>query len=175
VLLAPEAFAAAGPQAAWLFHALSADARVLNADVWSPEPGQVIVAVQGREGDGSASGDLVEAVRAHLARPDIKPLTDILTVRSVQNVGYAIAVECFILPGPAPELVRAEVTQALQAMAAARRTPSRDVPRSAVFAAASTPAVDKVLVAQPVTDIARGSGEVGICTGIDVTVTVYDG
>lgn len=175
VLLAPEAFAAAGPQGAYVFHALSADARVLNADVWSPSPGQVIVAVQSREADGTASEELVEAVRGHLARPDIKPLTDILSVRSVANVPYAIEAECFVLPGPAPALVRQEIVAAIEAMAAARRTPARDVPRSAIFAAASIPAVDKAIIASPAVDIARDHGEVGICTSVDVTVTVYDG
>ncbi|PWE52280.1 baseplate assembly protein, partial [Metarhizobium album] len=63
VLLAPEAFSTAGAHGAYVFHALSADPRVLNVDVWSPAPGEVTVAVQSREGDGLAPTDLVAAVR----------------------------------------------------------------------------------------------------------------
>lgn len=175
VLLAPEAFAAAGPHAAWVFHALSADPRVLNVDIWSGEPGRVSVAVQSRDDDGLAGEDLLDAVRAHLNRSDIRPLTDVVNVMSVTNIPYTIAVEGFVLPGPAPELIRAEMVAALEAMAATRRTPSRDVPRSAVFAAAAIGPVDKVLVSEPPADIARGHGEVGLCTSIDATVTSYDG
>lgn len=175
VLLAPEAFAGAGPLGAWLFHTLSADGRVLNADIWSPERGHVIVAVQSREGDGEASPELLDAVRAHLAQPHIKPLTDILTVRSVINVPYTIAVEGFVLPGPAPAPVRAEVLASLEKMAAARRTPARDVPRSAVFAAASIEPVDSVVVTAPADDVAMNRGEVAVCTGITAEVSTYAG
>lgn len=175
VLLAPEAFASAGPQAAWLFHAMSADARVLNADVWSPAPGSVTVAIQARGGDGTADEDLIEIVRAHLSQAHIKPLTDSLTVRSVVNVPYAINVHAFVQPGPSTELVREQIVASLQAMAAARRTPARDVPRSAIYAAASVGPVDKVIVIDPASDIARDRGEVGVCVGMTVVVETHDG
>lgn len=173
VLLAPEAFGAAGPIGAYVFHALSADPMVLNADVWSPGPGEVSVAIQSREGDGTASEETLQRVRAHLRRDDIKPLTDDLGVASVVNHPYEISVEVFIAPGPDPQTVRDQVEASLAAMAAGRRTPARDVPRSAVYAAASVGPVDRVVVNQPTSDIARGNGEVGIVTGINVTVTVY--
>jgi phage-related baseplate assembly protein len=176
VLLAPEAWAAAGPIGAYVFHAGQADAEVLNADVWTVHgSGVVNVAIQSRVGDGLASDELVERVAAHLNRNDIKPLTDHVVVRSVVNVPYAIDVQCFVLPGPDPMMAKQEVQASLAAMAAARRTPSRDVPRSAVYAAASVGAVDHVLVAEPVADIARGHGEVAVCTGIEVTVSTHDG
>ena len=112
--------------------------------------------------------------KPRLNRDDIKPLTDVVTVRSVVNVPYVITVEGFVMPGPDPLMVKQAMVDSLTAMAAARRTPARDVPRSAVFAAASTGSVDKVSVVSPEADIARGYGEVAICTGINVTVTVYD-
>ena len=114
-------------------------------------------------------------VRDYLHRPDIKPLTDVVSVRSVRNVAYAIKLEAFVLPGPDPVMIHEEVVASLAAMVAARRTPARDVPRSAVFAAAHVGPVDKVLVTDPATDIARDYGEAGICTGIEVKVTTYDG
>lgn len=174
LLLAPEAFAAAGPHGAYVFHALSSDPRVLNADVWSDAPGVVNVAVQSRLGSGVPTTDLVEAVRAHLNRRDVKPLTDVVNVRPVVNVPYRIEVDGFVLPGPDREAVKAAMLDALTAMAASRRTPSRDVPRSAVFAAASVGPLDKAVVIEPATDIARGYGEVADLTGIIARVTTYD-
>ena len=175
VLLSPEAFGAAGPLGAYAYHALSADPRVLNVDPWSPAPGEVTVAVQSIEGEGEAAADLVEAVRARLHRDAIKPLTDVVNVRSVENFDYTINVECFILPGPDPLAVKEAVEESLAKMASARRTPSRDVPRSAVTAAAHIDPVDRVAVSAPASDVAMGYGEVGICTAINVTVTVHDG
>lgn len=173
VLLAPEAFAAAGPAGAYAFHALSADPRVLNVDVWSPNAGEVMVAIQSREGNGLAPDDLVEAVRAHLARPDIKPLTDVLAVRSVTNHPFAVSLDAYVLPGPDPVAVKTEIEAAITAMAATRRTPSRDMPRSAVTGAAQIAVVDKVTLVTPSVDIAMGYGEVPVLSGMDVRVHTH--
>ena len=174
-LLAPEAFSSAGAPGGYVFHALGADPRVLNVDVWSPMPGHVNVAVQSREGDGAAPEDLLEAVRAHLSREDIKPLTDILSVRSVVNVPYDVVGTGYVLPGPDALAVRDQAIAAIEAMAAQRRTPSRDLPRSAVFEAASVGAMDKVILSSPAVDIARAYGEVAVLNSVDFGVVSYDG
>lgn len=175
VLLATEAFATAGTFAAYVFHGLSADPNVRNVDVWSPGPGEVHLAVQSREGDGMPSVDLVDAVRTHLYRPEIKPLTDMLTVIPVSNIYYTIAVNAYVLPGPDPVIVQAEVEKSLAAMVERRRVPSRDVPRSAIYAAAQVDPVDLVEITHPLADLIVGDGEVAVCTGITVTVQTHDG
>jgi len=175
VLLAPEAFSSAGAPGGYVFHALGSDPRVLNVDVWSPMPGHVNVAVQSREGDGLAPVDLVDAVRAHLSREDIKPLTDILSVRSVVNVAYEVVGVGYVLPGPDAAAVRDQAVTAIEAMAAVRRTPSRDVPRSAIFDAASVGPMDKVILTFPAVDIARDFGEVAVLSAIIFEVISYDG
>ncbi len=175
LLLAPEAYATAGTAGSYIFHALWADARVLNADVWTPAPGEVTVAIQSREGDGAAPDDLVEAVRSHLTRKDIKPLTDVVTVRSVENVGFVVSLDAYILPGPDPLAVEAAIRQSVLKMTASRRTPARDMPRSAIVGAAQLDIVDKITLATPVADIARGYGEVPVMTNLDVRVHNHDG
>lgn len=175
VLVAPEAYGAAGPHGAYVYHALSADARVTAVDVWSPSPGAVTVAVQTAETDGTASAEVLTAVRSRLSAPEIKPLTDALTVRSVTAIPYAIEVVVYVLPGPDPEVIRASALASLTAMAAARKTPSRDVPLSAIYAAASVGGVERVAIISPGADVARGVGEVGHCSGITVSVEATDG
>lgn len=175
VLLAPEAFAAAGPRGAYIYHALTSDSRVLNVDVWKPAPGEVIVAVQSREGDGTASGDLIAAVRAYLHQDKIKPLTDVVTVRSIVNHRFSIDLDAYVQSGPDPLLIRTEIISAVSAMVAGRRTPARDMPRSAIIAAAQLGAVDKVTLTAPAVDIARGYGEVAVLENLTVRVSTYDG
>lgn len=175
LLLAPEAYATAGTAGSYIFHALWADARVLNADVWTPAPGEVTVAIQSRESDGAAPDDLVEAVRSHLTRKDIKSLTDVVTVRSVENVGFAVSLDAYILPGPDPLAVEAAIRQSVLKMTASRRTPARDMPRSAIVGAAQLDIVDKVTLLTPSADIARGYGEVPVMTNLDVRVHNHDG
>lgn len=174
-LLAPEAFATAGTHGGYVFHALTADVRVINADVWTPAPGEVRVAIQAREGLGAAGSDIVEAVRAHLYRKDIKPLTDVVSVSSVSLHEYAIDVTVYVRPGPDPLAVKTAAADSLSTMVAARRMPGRDVPVSAVIAAASVGPVDRVAVASPLSDVVMGNGELAVCTGINVTVETHDG
>lgn len=175
LLLAPEAYATAGTAGGYLFHALWADARVLNADVWCPSPGNVVVAVQSREGTGIAASDLIQTVRTHLSRSDIKPLTDVVTVRSVVNVPYSVSLDAYVLPGPDQTAVGEAIRSAVAKTAAARRTPARDMPRSAIIAAAQLDAVDKIILASPMSDIASGYGEVPVIDGLEVRVHTYDG
>lgn len=169
LLLSPEA-AAAGTEGGYEFHALSADIRVMNANVWSPSPGQVNIAVQAREGLGEADSGLVAAVHTHLHRRDIKPLTDVVTVRSVKPRRYAISARVYARPGPDPAAVRTLVIDSLTSMAAARRIPARDVPMSAIVAAASVGPVDRVVLTEPLSDMIMDNGELAVCTGIDVEV-----
>lgn len=175
LLLAPEAYATAGTEGGFLFHALSADPGVINADVWSPSLGEVQIAIQARDGLAAASADLVEVVRRHMHRKDVKPLTDMVSVRSVTTHDYQIDVTVFIRPGPDPAAVRVVVEDSLAAMAASRRMPARDVPRSAIIAAASVGPVDRVSVAAPLADVVMGDGELAVCTGIAVNVETHDG
>ncbi|PZP64493.1 MAG: baseplate assembly protein [Delftia acidovorans] len=175
LLLAPEAYATAGTAGGYLFHALWADPRVLNADVWCPSPGNVVVAVQSRANDGTAPSDLIQAVRSHLTRSDIKPLTDVVTVRSVTNVAYSVSVDAYILAGPDQNAVEDAIRLSVAKTAASRRTPARDMPRSAIIAAAQLDVVDKVILASPMTDIASGYGEVPVIDSIEVRVHTYDG
>lgn len=175
ILLAPEAFSAAGTQGAYMYHALAADPRVRHVDAWSPAPGQVIVAIQSREGKGRASDELVEKVRLYLSREDIKPLTDALSVRSASIIDYEIELTGFILPGPAPDTVREDMVASIEAMTLARKTPSRDVPLSAIKAAAHVGPVDRVVVNRPTSDVIVGRGEVPNMTKLSVKVETYDG
>lgn len=175
VLLAPEAFAAAGPRGAYIYHALTADSRVLNADVWSPSPGAVVVAIQSREGDGSAPDDLVSAVRTYINQDHIKSLTDYVTVQSVANHLFSIDLDAYVMSGPDISLIKSEIIASINAMVLARRTPSRDMPRSAIIAAAHIGSVDKVILTNPTLDIAHGYGEVALLEDLVVRVTRYDG
>lgn len=175
VLLAPEAFSTAGSEGAYRFHALSASVDVVNVDVWKSGPGQVRVAIQSAGPRGIAEQPLIELVRDHLHQKDIKPLTDMVSVSSVKSFDYSIDVEGFVLPGPDPLAVKKLMEDSLFKMAIARFTPTRDVPLSAIYAAATVGPVDRVVIKTPLADIARGDGELANCTGIKVKVQTHDG
>lgn len=66
IQLAPEGFSVAGPEGAYVFHALSADADVLDASATSPTPDDIRAIVSGVLDANSASPALVSAMNAAL-------------------------------------------------------------------------------------------------------------
>jgi len=76
------------------------DADVKDIQAVSPEPGEVVVYVLSRTGNGEASPELLSIVEAALNAEDIRPLTDHVTVSSATIVPYAVEAELITLPGP---------------------------------------------------------------------------
>lgn len=66
MVLAPEGYSVAGPEGAYIFHALSADADVLDASATSPEPEDIRALVLSVLADHSAAPELVTAMTAAL-------------------------------------------------------------------------------------------------------------
>ena len=73
IILAPEGYSVAGPEGAYIFHALSADPDVLDASATSPTPGEVVVTVLSRTGDGTAPPELLATVEAAVSADDVPP------------------------------------------------------------------------------------------------------
>ncbi len=76
VQLSLEGHRTAGPVGSYLFWGLSADPRVKDIDVASPNPGEVRITVLSIEGDGTPDQELLETVDAALNHEDVRPLTD---------------------------------------------------------------------------------------------------
>ncbi|TAE85068.1 MAG: baseplate assembly protein, partial [Verrucomicrobia bacterium] len=90
IQLSLEGFSVAGPRGAYIFHGLSADPNVLDISATSPDPGEVVITVLSRLGNGSASNDLLDAVEARLNADEIRPLTDLVTVQSASIVNFHV-------------------------------------------------------------------------------------
>lgn len=174
VQLAPEGYTVAGSQGSYVFHALGADGNVKDAQAVSPTPGAVTVYVLSREGNGTASVDLVDAVDATLSADTIRPMTDNVTVLSASITEYSVSAALTLYPGPDAELVRATAEQAVRSHVAERHRLGYDVTRSGLFAALHRAGVQNVALASPAADIVVGSGQAAFCTGVTVTVAGTD-
>ncbi|MEI2387477.1 baseplate J/gp47 family protein [Breoghania sp. JC706] len=172
VLLALEAFAAAGPAGAYEYHARAADARVKGVGLSVPQPGAVTVAVLSREGDGTASADLVSAVRARLMQDDIRPLTDAVTVKPATITAFEIAVTLVIPAGPDPAVLQAAAKTALGTLATSRHQVGQAVYLSSIVAAAHVSNVQAVRVVSPASDLVAAADEALWCSGITVAMEV---
>lgn len=203
MMLAFEGFSTAGPEGAYVFHALSADAGVLDASASSPTPddlkqivmdvleanaalpglvadmqdaldaadwpGDVRVAILARDGDGTPSPAILEAVAAKLSADDVRPLTDNPIIEAAQILPYSVNLTIYTLAGPGAQVVIDTATARVSAFVAAMRKLGRDVTRSGLIAAAHIEGVHSVVVTSPAADVICERNQAAHCTGIDVT------
>jgi phage-related baseplate assembly protein len=174
VLLAPDSYSVAGPASAYVFHALSADADVLDASAVSPRPGEVTVSILSRNGDGTASPELVAAVRDLLAGDEVRPLTDRVTVQSAELLPFDITAQLVLYPGPDAQLILDTATAALDQLLATNRRLGRNIARSAIIAALHVGGVQNVNLVEPVADVFVEQTQVGSVGAIDVTIAGFD-
>ncbi|WP_396016013.1 baseplate assembly protein [Escherichia coli] len=169
-----EGLSVAGPTAAYEFWGRSADGRVADISAVSPTPACVTISVLSREGDGTASDDLLSVVAAALNDEEVRPVTDRVTVQSAEIVPYQIDATLYIYPGPEAEPVRQASEQQLQAYIAAQNRLGRDIRLSAIYAALHVEGVQRVELARPVADIVLSDYQASHCTEYTITVGGYD-
>lgn len=169
-----EGLSVAGPTAAYEFWGRSADGRVADISAVSPTPACVTISVLSREGDGTASDDLLSIVADALNDEEVRPVADRVTVQSAEIVPYQIDATLYIYPGPEAEPVRQASEQQLQAYIAAQNRLGRDIRLSAIYAALHVEGVQRVELAQPVADIVLSDYQASHCTEYTITVGGYD-
>jgi phage-related baseplate assembly protein len=169
VQLSIEGFSVAGPEGAYISHALAADGRVLDVAVKSPNPGEVLVTILSRDGDGVAAADLLTAVAAALNADTVRPLTDEVTVQTAAVVTYQVEAVIFTFPGPDSAVVLAEAIAKLNAYIAECHRLGREVVISAIHAALHVAGVQRVELAQPAANIVIADTEAPHCTAVNVT------
>lgn len=152
-LLAFEGMSIAGPRDAYVFHALSADGQVADAQASSPSPATVVVSILSRLGDGRASDDLLEKVRIALSDEDVRPVGDRLIVQSADLIDYQIEAVLYLYPGPEMELSLNEANASLERYVNEQRRLGRDIRQSAIHAALHVSRVQRVELIHPTADV----------------------
>ncbi|HEG0622241.1 TPA: baseplate assembly protein [Yersinia enterocolitica] len=165
-----EALSVAGPTGAYEAHARSADGRVADASALSPSPACVTVTVLARAGNGEASPELLDIVRAALNDEDVRPVADRVTVQSAAIVDYQIDAVLYIYPGPEAEPIRAAAQTKLNAYISTQRRLGRDIRTSAIYAALHVEGVQRVELNAPLTDVVLDSTQAAYCTHAVLTV-----
>lgn len=176
IQLAPKGFSVAGPLDAYLFHTLSADGRVLDAEITSPDPGDVVVTLLSHEGNGEASAELIDIVKTALSDEDVRPLTDRLSVQSAEIVPYAIQADIYMLEGPDKNLVFEQCRKNAEAFANEQRRIGGTVPVSGIYAALHIAGVELVRLTSPAADVLLTQHQAPYCSGIELNLvtTSYD-
>ncbi|MPT48046.1 MAG: baseplate assembly protein [Sphingobium sp.] len=168
IVMAPEGYSVAGPEGAYIFHALSADSRVLDASAISNNPGEVLVTILGREGDGTAPAALLTAVYDYLSAETRRPLTDLVIVQSATITPFAVEAEITTYSGPDAGLVLAESRRKLDEYLTTSRRLGRDITLSAIHSALHGDGVHNVRIINPPADIIIDPTGCASCTATDV-------
>jgi phage-related baseplate assembly protein len=169
LVLAPEGFSVAGPEGAYIYHARSADGDVLDASATSPAPGEVLVTILSRLGDGTASPELLAKIAAHVSSETVRPLTDAVTVQSATIIPYQITATLTTYSGPDGSIVLAEAQRRVEEYRDRQHRLGLDVTRSGIFAALHAEGVQNVALAAPAADVVVDRTQAAFCTGITVT------
>ncbi|EFB2872231.1 baseplate J/gp47 family protein [Escherichia coli] len=163
----------AGARNAYRFHARSADEDVLDADAYGPEEhgraGEVDVYVLSREGNGTASEVLLDAVSARLNADEIRPLTDFVTVKSAIINDYSVTAELEIPDGPDAGEVLENAKNTLMSYTRLANRINGMVPLSAIYAALQQTGVARVILSSPRADIEPATGTAPRCAAVNVT------
>ncbi|WP_288444025.1 baseplate assembly protein [uncultured Serratia sp.] len=165
-----EGMSVAGPTGAYEFHAQSADGKVADASAISPAPAEVTISVLSRDGDGTASPELLAAVSAALNDEEVRPVADRLTVQSAKIVNYQIDATLYVYPGPAIEPIMADAELRLKNYINEQRRLGRDIRLSAIYAALHTQGVQRVELAAPLADVVLDRTQAANCTDYHIRI-----
>ena len=173
-LLFPASISTAGPKSAYEFHVLNASPLVRDVEIGNPSAGSLTVTVLAdpvAEGDTGAAGqELLDAVEAALSAETVRPMGDVLNVRSAAIVDYRIEAELAVGSGPDAAVVLSAARAAVAKAAAELHALGRGAPRSALFAALHVPGVLTVDLTSPAADVAATSVQAAHASAVRVSL-----
>lgn len=169
-----ERYSVAGSYGAYMYWAISADPRVKDVRVFSPEPGVVSVILLSADGNGTADEAMLQRVTEVLTDDKVRPLTDKIEINSAEIVAYNLEIELELYPGVAGQAIITEATARAEAKAATLHKVDMDIPRSAFVAATHVEGVKRVNVVSPAEDIHIDRTQAAYCTAVTVTARVAD-
>lgn len=165
-----EGLTTAGSRASYEFHALSTSAKIKDVDVTSPTAGTVKVAILSTEGQGTADGDLIKAVKEQLNAEHIRPLTDTVLVESAVILTYEIQATITLYPSVLESVVMGNVNQAIASYVNKQHSLGIDITRSGIYAALHQEGVQNVKLTKPMDDLIVQPHQAAYCTQIQVNL-----
>lgn len=164
IVMAPEGFSTAGPEGAYIFHALSV-VGVKDAHPHSPAPVDVELYILGKDGNGIPSQELLDAVSKAFSK-EVRPFTDRLKVLPANVQEYEVNATLTILPGPSAEKVLAEARKNLEKYVEESHSLGTCIAKSGIDAALHIAGVSRVEISSPAADIMTQGNEAAYCTRI---------
>lgn len=175
--LSVEAITRAGSAGSYEFHALSASSEVYSVAVHSPAPTEVDVYLVGKiEGDvleqsGKTVGvsqKAVDDVYKALVADDVRPLTDLVRVRSATSKAFSIDAVVYVNKSISSPVVLNNALAVLRQYLIDSFKPATRIATSRIIGALDVAGVSRIELNEPTSDVLVGIGEVAHCTSYNI-------
>lgn len=166
IQLHPEKYAAAGPAAAYVAHALDADPDVADARAVRAQPGTVRVYIKSNSNNGAAPGKVVQTVQSYLSAEERRPLCDRVEVRAGTAKNVEIRYRVTFEQSLGKETVQQRQQHDLEAVIAENNRLGAKIALSKIIGALDVPGVRKIELISPTEDIECSDAEYPVITGI---------
>lgn len=171
---APDAYGAAGSEGAYIHWARSADVRVKSVAALGPSagglrPGQVRVVIAA---EPEHADEVLDIVSRRLFAPDVKPLTDMLSVTLATPIWFDVKATLLIPRGPDPNAVRIAARSGLDAYLAKRRKIGLTVAKTGLASGLHVSAADNLLIHAPTEDVIPGPTGIAVLRDVDIQTQV---
>ncbi len=196
-LLAMDGLSVAGPVSSYQFYAESADGRVGDVSVVSPQVdldnlvlegltkeqlieliGNLfyldIYILQNDSETGVATQELIDIVQVALDDEKVRPCCDKAVVKSVSVVSYNIVATIYAEQTAQAAAVLDMAQQNLQNYVAEQKRIGRSIRLSAIYAALHVEGIEHVDITSPAADILIDATQAGHCTDIAIAVEAYE-
>ena len=169
----------AGPADHYRYYALSSDTRVKDAKAYSPDfssgfnmGGRVNVAILSNEAGNVCSLDLIDAVKAVVLAPDVRVVTDLVTVEPAIAKTFNL-VATIILDDKSPIEVFTGLNASFQAAFYAMQTLGRDVTPSWIMRTLMVDGVYNVTIQNPTSALVVAPNEFPQFLTVDIIFGGY--
>ncbi|MCU1717428.1 baseplate J/gp47 family protein [Pseudomonas sp. 5P_3.1_Bac2] len=169
IQLSLEGLSTAGPEGAYIFHAMSADGEVLDASAVSDKPGEVQITVLARTNPGTPSNALLSLVNAAVNAEDVRPLTDLVSVKAAKIVEYKIEAVLYFFAGPDRGVIMQNAQNSAKTYAQTQHRLGLDVTLSGLYAALHQPGVQRVELISPKQNLVLDRQSASYCSAINLS------
>lgn len=166
-----DGYSTAGSAGSYAFFARSANPKIIDVSVVSPNAGTVKVVPLGRDiAENPTQEDIVADVAAFLNAEDVRPLCDTVIVEAPQVIEFGIGVTVFFNPTANQENAIAQIEANLQKFISdAKSKLGFDIYKSRIIGACMVDGVKNVWVNNPIEDIDVSFNQVAVGdTGITI-------
>ncbi|MEG9862934.1 MAG: baseplate J/gp47 family protein [Flavobacteriales bacterium] len=172
--LAWEGLSNAGTRDSYTYHALKSLSSIQDATASSPEKGKVLITVLSRTAPGTVSAEQLATVNAYMQKPEIRQVTDLVTIESAKIINYKINATLHVLPGPGANIIKKTAEKELGLYVEERRLIGQIIPVSGIYRILQQEGVVRVDLESPTADIKPKKNEAGYCSAIALKLASHD-